>query len=144
MKVEGGGSTVEGSTSSTDADTRTVVTRKNNRRRKQRSRRRAQQQQRLLQQQHKKQLLYSKNNEIGNGVIMTINNNNMDIRCWFENLPSGEERSASIAVSDPAFAGMLVSIVCNGNSPSFFSPPGKFLRTGLIFIGTIANGNETT
>lgn len=64
------------------------------------------------------------NSSKGNGGIMT---SDMDVRSWFENLPSGEERSASMAISDPAFVGMLVSIVCNGSScsSSFLTPQGK-------------------
>jgi len=39
----------------------------------------------------------------------------MNVRSWFENLASGEERAASSAVSDSAFIGMFLATVCKGS-----------------------------
>ncbi len=64
-------------------------------------------------------------NKKSNGGIMTTSDNTMDARSWFESLPSGEDRAASMVVSDPAFAGMFVSMVCNGSCSS--SAHGEFV-----------------
>jgi len=49
---------------------------------------------------------------------MTAPDTTMDARSWFENLPTGEDRAASMVVSDPVFVEMFVSMMCNGSSSS--------------------------
>ena len=79
------------------------------------------QQQPMLQQEppptNEKEKVDSDHKHSGNGErIMTTD---MDVRSWFEGLSSGEDRAVSMTVSDPAFIGMLMSmVVCDDDSSS--------------------------
>ncbi len=53
----------------------------------------------------------SKANNNNNSHDIMTSESTMDVRPWFESLPSEEDRAASTTVSDPAFIGMLLSMM---------------------------------